>query len=906
MKNLLTILCLLLTCFCQAQKIDSTIIIINADKTLDTTSVEILEAKFMKAFYKGNYRDAVKYAKPVLPWAKNTLGVEHPQYGMWMDNLGTVLHNAGELDSALFYLEKAIKHGEKYIGKEHEDYITRLNNLGMLYKDLGKFDKGINALEEAVELGEIVFEESAPSYERLIFNLGVIYDFAGDKAKALELYIRSKDITKKHFGTQNKRYAKRIVGIGISEKNRGNYEDAEIYLKESISIYDTLLGPENRFSIRISLGLSQCLFNLGKKEEGLEMVEKAWALAQKKFPLNNIIYVEALTNISALRMDEKIEMQLQQMDSLYTASGDLRNIKNHFRILTKLAEVNDEAGKQKKSLDYYQKIVSLSRDFLKENVENLSQKTQKKLINNFSSFTNPLFSFSHDNSDEEIEGDAAKLAFELNSIQKGLLINNQRVLLTTIAQSNDSLLTRKFGEWKELNDILGEKLSISNNSKTASHTEIIQKLDKLERELAILSPSFQDLQFRSPWQDLQESLEDDEVIIDFNHFQYQLDRRLTDSTLYVAYIIKKNTTTPIEVPLFEEQQIANQKNIRKLYASSIQENLTNLNELIGQQLEPYLTDIKTIHYSPSGLLHKVNFGAIPFNETETISDRFKLHNIGSSRQLIYPHKTPNYQTTESIIYGGIDYQADTTSSILIKQAESEESVASRSLGDNYRALRGNDWDYLEWTKKEVDDIAVTLEKNKATVTLFKGKEATEESFKSIGVNSSSPRILHLATHGYFFPDPKADAKIGFRSSEHPLIRSGLILSGANHAWKGGSVPAGKDDGILTAYEIAQMNLSNTELVVLSACNTGLGDIEGNEGVYGLQRAFKMAGVKYILMSLWSVDDKKTYEFMTRFYELSQTEGKSIPEAYQITQNEMRKKYALPFNPQAWAGFVLVQ
>jgi CHAT domain-containing protein len=101
-------------------------------------------------------------------------------------------------------------------------------------------------------------------------------------------------------------------------------------------------------------------------------------------------------------------------------------------------------------------------------------------------------------------------------------------------------------------------------------------------------------------------------------------------------------------------------------------------------------------------------------------------------------------------------------------------------------------------------------------------------------------------------------------------------------------------------------LSNTELVVLSACDTGLGDIEGNEGVYGLQRAFKMAGVKYILMSLWSVDDKKTYEFMTRFYELSQTEGKPIPEAYQITQNEMRKKYALPFNPQAWAGFVLVE
>jgi CHAT domain-containing protein len=137
-----------------------------------------------------------------------------------------------------------------------------------------------------------------------------------------------------------------------------------------------------------------------------------------------------------------------------------------------------------------------------------------------------------------------------------------------------------------------------------------------------------------------------------------------------------------------------------------------------------------------------------------------------------------------------------------------------------------------------------------------------------------------------------------------MIRSGLILAGGNHAWKTGKpLRPDMEDGILTAYEISQMNLSNTELVVLSACETGLGDIEGNEGVYGLQRAFKIAGAKYLIMSLWQVPDFQTQELMTTFYK-NWLEGKmSIPDAFRSAQGEMREKYQSPY---FWAGFVLVE
>ncbi|MBP6185625.1 MAG: CHAT domain-containing protein, partial [Saprospiraceae bacterium] len=178
------------------------------------------------------------------------------------------------------------------------------------------------------------------------------------------------------------------------------------------------------------------------------------------------------------------------------------------------------------------------------------------------------------------------------------------------------------------------------------------------------------------------------------------------------------------------------------------------------------------------------------------------------------------------------------------------------------------------------------------------------------LNNPSPRVLHIATHGFFFPDPvdkiltSREGEPVFKWSDNPMIRSGLILAGGNYAWQNGkAVSPDKEDGILTAYEISQMNLSNTELVVLSACETGLGDIQGNEGVYGLQRAFKIAGAKYLIMSLWQVPDRETMEFMTTFYKNWLEQKLSIPDAFRKTQREMRDRF---FNPYSWGAFVLVE
>lgn len=261
-----------------------------------------------------------------------------------------------------------------------------------------------------------------------------------------------------------------------------------------------------------------------------------------------------------------------------------------------------------------------------------------------------------------------------------------------------------------------------------------------------------------------------------------------------------------------------------------------------------------------------------------------------------------------LIYGGIQYNADSTAlaQAKVKTVTPKEYNEPLAVATEKITKRGGTaqttWGYLPGTKTEIGLIAALFNNKHLPCEVKTGFAASEDNFKMIGIAQASPTILHIATHGYFFDEPKNEDKTAsFQNSENPLIRSGLVMAGANKAWIDGHGYNNMEDGILTAFEIANLNLSKTKLVVLSACDTGLGDIQGTEGVYGLQRAFKMAGVDYILMSLWPVDDEKTAELMRLFYK-NYLNGKPIREAFRGAQNEMKLHYA----PYHWAGFVLIR
>jgi len=424
------------------------------------------------------------------------------------------------------------------------------------------------------------------------------------------------------------------------------------------------------------------------------------------------------------------------------------------------------------------------------------------------------------------------------------------------------------------------------------------------------------------WLDVKAQLKPSHAAIEFIHFKVLSDAK-SDSVIYGALIIKPGTNHPQFIPLFEEKSLdslLHTKSERKadyvngLYtlvdrgAVAVETPKKSLYEILWEPLEKELAGIRTIYFSPSGLLHRINLDAIPISETETLADRYQLIELNSTRQLVIPDQIKMINN-DAVLFGGIQFEQDTMMSI------SEPLLASRSRGELSfdhidSTLRGGNWNYLPGTEREVIAIEKIMQATTVHTQLKKGHEATEESFKNIGTNNSaSPRILHIATHGYFFNDPKlnsgslSNSETVFKISDHPMLRSGLILAGGNVAWQGKQTLEGREDGILTAYEISQMNLSNTELVVLSACETGLGDIQGNEGVYGLQRAFKIAGAKYLIMSLWQVPDKQTSLLMTTFYKKWLEDKMTIPDAFHAAQKQLRDG---GLEPYYWAGFVLVE
>jgi len=247
-----------------------------------------------------------------------------------------------------------------------------------------------------------------------------------------------------------------------------------------------------------------------------------------------------------------------------------------------------------------------------------------------------------------------------------------------------------------------------------------------------------------------------------------------------------------------------------------------------------------------------------------------------------------------------------------KQGESDDSGVSAAKG-NGSDLRSHEFrdgmklSRLPATKVEIDSIATLLRKQDWHVEEYTDAAATEASILHV----SGPRILHVATHAFFLPDqiagvlrPSLEVPPGF---EDPMLRSGLFFAGANGALQGGKASSDLDDGILTAYEASSLNLQGTRLVVLSACDTGLGKIENGEGVFGLRRAFQEAGAQAVLMSLWAVPDRETQELMTLFY-TKWLAGEDKQQALHDAQQELRETVKIRYGedkPFYWGGFVLV-
>lgn len=832
---------------------------------------------------------------------------------------------------SLFQLNNRLAEtAKKYAGEKHPYFGMAIAGTAMLHIWRGEYEKALPLLEQGVTIFKNADKEDDPNYAFILNNLGTLYEKIGDFNKALFFYKRGLELRKKTFIENNPQqailYPLTIGNLASLYIRMGDYKKALPLLNEAIIVREKTFEKDNPYCIESTTNLAQLYSKMGNYKQALPLLIRAEEVNRNWFGKDNVEYIIGLNNLAQLykdmgEYDKALPLFEQVLDWRKRTLGE-----QHPQYAATMYNVALISKNSINTPFLFSKADNILINYLSRTYTSLSENEKMVFFSQESAQFNFLPSITFFQ-----KGKDAKIVYQVYANElalKGMVLEDQQQVLRGIRSSGDSNLLRVYNRWRYNKALLGKLFLLPKIQNSTYFDSVKEAANQMEQQLSLSSETFrklQQVQTITPTT-ISQKLTKGQAAIEFIRFKLY-NNKWTDSTIYAAIILLPGDSNPRFVPLFEEKKIQHilkpvsnaNPTVFQLYPAKVVSTKTNgaaidpLYQLIWMPLENYLNGIHTIYYAPVGLLHRIAFQALRQNPTQMLIDNYKLHQLLSTRSIALDQQTSN-QIKSAVIWGNIEYDLQDTDDVTLTQStgatplfKADTTASSFNLyAWDTRGNRGKTWSRLPGTKKEMDNISSVFGHASILINESSGSFASEEAFKAL--DGKSPQILHLATHGFFLPVAEANPKNdmdpennAYTTQQNPMLRSGLILAGGNHAWKGYPAIPGKEDGILTAYDIAQLDLSHTDLVVLSACETALGDLQGNEGVIGLQRAFKLAGVKQMMLSLWRIPDKQTTELMTQFYK-NWIGGQNTREALRSAQLSLKKKYA----PYYWAGVVIIE
>ncbi len=775
----------------------------------------------------------------------------------------------GNFDEAEQAFQYELTFGEKLFGKNTWAYYAALSDFAWFYFSHGYYAKALNYYKEMETISEQIGIENDEADAVLYDNIAKTNELLGNIAVAAKYYERAKDIYRDKLGEEHPSYLMFIDNLAVFYNRNGREKDADFLFMKVIQLLFKLDNPP-------------IYMNYLANDIGL------WAFNKGEYEISDIFF-QSLYEI------------IMSDVSYYHA--------DMYHLLTLTEYYN-----WKKDFSKTQKLVLIINQYYNMQMKNNALLLEREQREAFWNTLKPVFELFKKVSVANPSTDLISLCYNNQLVNKSILLNYDRQVREIIHSSNENIKSI-YDSYRQTNDDLFRLYQIKKTEDLSHNIEILnEKSRNLGEELIQKIQPFIELKENITWKDIQSRLAYDEVAIEFMTVNYN---NSSDGALYYALLLSKNSESPKFIPLFEEKQLddlfeENDHNYDIYRASSRNPTKTvnygeRLYELIWKPLEPNLKNIRKIYYSPSGKLNLIAFAAIPVDNNSVLMEKYDLYQLTSTREIIL-NDDMSGKIKNVTLFGGISYDVnDADASKVFLSAEKETPTTfTDSLQEKKESFKP-----LNATLLEVENIGKILNNMNVDTKLYIDIHATEKSFKDL--DGKSTDIIHIATHGFYLPQTevkKGDFHYLTFSDENkeiaidnPLLYSGLALAGANRAWKGEMLPKNWEDGILTSHEISQMDLSNTKLVVLSACETGLGYIDGDEGVFGLQRAFKMAGVQTILMSLWPVPDKTTADLMELFYRYWLIEKLNKHDAFKKAQREIRSKN--PADIQSWAAFVMI-
>ena len=858
---------------------------------------------------RGELEEAQSYLETITSVNAQKFGKGALQYLDPMQILARVLQEQGAYTKAEALLLEGKSIVEQEQGTHNLDYATLTHNLGEVWNHLGQYGRSEEILEVALSLKETFFGVEHEEYAHTLNNLSIAYIHNGKTKEAESALLQAQAIMKTTLGQEHEDYGHVLSNLGDLYLDTGRYPEAIPIFLETLELDEKLRGP-NHPTVALSHSALGLICHYTRQPELAE-----------KFYLNSLAILMEFPHVN-----------LRQLSTVaYRYAFFLDQLK--MDIVKDDPEMAAETLKQCRL--YYYLGLSKFSDYLSGQLPAQSEREKQALAEMYGDMVNgyALFVAQHHATVPAI----TQSLYQFFLTRKGILGYSTRHMRRVLSDGGQEELKNDFEAWLEIRKKLAD--SYEQLEAHADEKAWEAQANELEKRLSQHSHEFANNQAltRTSWQDIRQKLQPHEVAIETLRTTTYNQQAQKFIAKYLFLIILPEThpqSAPVLLTHSHGDELEGTLRERyKSYTYSQAQSDPSFRSLYVDETDPYFSEhaerelfegywgtlhrflasfpaIRKIYFSPDGIYPLINLQVLKNPQTgQWLGDTYEFHLVTSTRDLLNlpPPQPLTSPTSQAVLLGNPNYEQ-----LAPRMENTPEEVAGEALR-SLNFTQGTDISPLPATQLEIQEIEELLSAQGWDTQVYEQSTANETELKKV----TQPQLLHLATHGYFIPQPrqeerdpsqappsflgKSDSSRGKRRTTSPLLHSGLLLAGASQTLQVPPRERIHSEGIFSAYDAANLNLLGTELVVLSACETAEGEVVHGEGIYGLQRAFLLAGAQSVICSLWRVSDEATRTLMVHFYRFW-LGSRDVRKAFQQAQQELRKTHPHPFY---WGAFVVV-
>lgn len=837
---------------------------------------------------------------------ENYFGGEHTEIAQLLNNLGFLYYTKGDYSRVEPFYNRSLAMWTKFTGPESMNVATVTNNLALLYRARGDYPRTIEALRKSFGIGQKNLAEGHPSIATMANNLGAVSNEVGDFEEAERYFNMSLSIREKRLGPDHPDLSNVLNNLGTMFEQRGDREKAEAYYKRALAIREKAYAADNP-QIAVTLGNLGLFYSNGSEyAKAQPLLERALEINEKKLGKDHQSVANQLANLGLLhtstgRFDTAEPLLLRSLQVYEASVGP-----NHpltARPLSTLASMYAAKGELGRALSYQERYLANRDHNLDLNLYIGSERQKLAYVDTLSRDIDTTLSLNS----QFLARDAKAKEMAL-----GLILNRKGRTLDAIAAGNVAIRQRLNAADKQLLDRLSDvrtqlaTLTLRGlagdkpDAYKAKLRSLEETREKLEDEVSRRSGNILTGERSLGSGAIRNLIPQDAVLIEFVSYKpSDLKRTVSDPKAaalparYAVYIARR--TGEIEwadlgdVAAIDMAAAKLRAAMRDPSRRDTRRLARELDQKLMEPVRAMIGDATHLLISPDGELNLLAFEALADRQNRYLAERYLVTYLTSGRDLARLESGPDSKGPPTIF---ANPAFGTPSDSLVASSNPAGRSRQRRSITVTRELNGTYFAPLRGTALEAEAIRKLIPEAKVRASA----EASESAIKSV----QAPRILHIATHGFFIGDPQPAGPNADRASTSvspsPLLRSGLALVGANNRQAGE-----EEDGLLTGLEASGLDLHGTKLVVLSACDTGVGEVRVGEGVFGLRRAFTLAGAESLVMSLWPVSDQVTRELMVSYYK-NVSQGLGRGEALRRAKLDMirRPNRSHPFY---WASFI---